>query len=293
MNSKKEILFIINPISGIGKKDKLPGIIENTIDSSRFNIEIAYTSYAGHGYEISKEKSDSKDLIVAVGGDGSLNEIGKALVGSKCALAIVPCGSGNGFARHHKIPLKPKNAVDIINNWNIIKVDTGRVNDETFFGNCGAGFDAHIAREFNFRGKRGFANYVRLVWREFKKFEEFNVKIKIDGNELEESTMLVNVSNGSQFGNEFYISPNSRTDDGIFELVMLKKFPMKKSVGLGFRFFRKSIQESEYYKVLSFKDEVRLDLPANTPIQIDGDATEISNSLKISIVPQSLNLLVP
>ncbi|MCH2235120.1 MAG: hypothetical protein MK078_12780 [Crocinitomicaceae bacterium] len=294
MNSKREILFIINPISGIGKKNKLPEIIEKNIDSELFNIEISYTEYPGHGHEIAEEKSKEKDLIVAVGGDGSLNEIGSALVGKNCALGIIPCGSGNGFARHHNIPLKSRFAVNIINNWKIIKVDSGTINGNVFLGNCGAGFDAHIAKRFNEEGKRGFTNYARLVWKEFKNFEEFPVKFKIDSeNVVEESTILINVSNGSQFGNNFYISPNSRTNDGKMELILLKKFPLSKSIAMGYKFFRKVIQNSIYYKTIHVHENVEIELPKGTPVQIDGDYKELPHSLKISILPQSLNLLIP
>ena len=110
---------------------------------------------------------------------------------------------------------------------------------------------------------------------------------------IEDKSMLVNVSNGSQFGNNFYISPNSSTQDGKMELIILNKFPLSKAVNLGLKFFRKSIVNSKYYTVTSFSNTIEFDLPENTPIQIDGDSTEKSNSLKISIVPSSLNILLP
>ena len=152
---------------------------------------------------------------------------------------------------------------------------------------------AKIAKEFNFKGKRGFANYVRLVWKEFKHYSEFKFSAVLSTETVNDKALLVNVSNGSQFGNNFYISPKSNTRDGKMELVILNKFPLSKALRLGFKFFRKSIKDSKYYSVKSFEERVFINFPENTPIQIDGDAIGESNSLEINILPESLNLLVP
>ena len=155
------ILFIVNPISGSGHKESALKAIERYLDRDRFNSEICYTEYAGHGAEIAREAaSRGIDIVVAVGGDGTVNEIAGSLVGTETALAIIPCGSGNGLARHLQIPMNPVSAVKFINTGTIARLDHGTINGRPFFCTCGVGFDAFISMKFAEAGRRGPATYV-------------------------------------------------------------------------------------------------------------------------------------
>ena len=128
------ILFIVNPISGSGHKESALKAIERYLDRDRFNSEICYTEYAGHGTEIAREAAARGiDIVVAVGGDGTVNEIAGSLVGTETALAIIPCGSGNGLARHLQIPMNPVSAVKFINTGTIARLDHGTINGRHFF----------------------------------------------------------------------------------------------------------------------------------------------------------------
>ena len=157
----KKILYIINPISGTQRKQRIAQLADKLTDRVQFDVEIAYTEYAGHATIIATEAAKRGiDIVVAVGGDGTVNEVGRALIHTHTALAIVPCGSGNGLARHLHIPLQPKKAIDIINQSVVHQLDYGTINDRPFFCTCGVGFDAFISERFASAGKRGLLTYV-------------------------------------------------------------------------------------------------------------------------------------
>ena len=149
----------MNPISGTSDKKDIPYLIEELLDKEQFDYSIRETEYAGHAYEIAKEsKEQGIDIVVAVGGDGTVNEIGRALVHSNTALGIIPTGSGNGLARHLLIPMKIKGAIQVLNDCEITDLDYGIINEHPFFCTCGVGFDAFISEKFAEAGKRGPIN---------------------------------------------------------------------------------------------------------------------------------------
>lgn len=292
MLAKKNILFIINPISGISKKENLPELIEKHLDGDKFNFELKYTEYAGHSKKITQEFHTKFDAIIAVGGDGSVNEIGSHLVHTACVFGIIPAGSGNGYARHHQIPLSPVNAIKNINQWNVLSVDTGKINQYIFLGTAGIGFDAHIAEKFDQFGKRGFKSYFKLVLQEYRKFHPFQLKIKTKHNQFERRILMATIANTNQYGNNFIISPDSISNDGFFELILIEKFPMIKAINLGFRFFSKRINKSKYYEVVRFDNTLEL-FTDFTQAHVDGEPIQLTGNLSFSVVPKSLNLLVP
>lgn len=157
----QRLLFIINPISGTSRKGKIIKAIERRIDAQRFSVEFRYTEYAGHAVEIARQAAeDGVDIVVAVGGDGTVNEVARSLVHTNTALAIVPSGSGNGLARHLLIPMDIEKALDIINANVVTELDYGLINDKPFFCTCGVGFDAFISLKFAEAGSRGLKTYL-------------------------------------------------------------------------------------------------------------------------------------
>lgn len=293
MSKKRDILFIINPISGIGKKNTIPSLIAQHLDPEKFEWKLKYTEKRKHGAEIAATEEDHYDAIIAVGGDGSVNEIGSALLHKKCALGILPCGSGNGLARHLKIPLNLKKALQRINDFNPIKIDTGLVNETPFLGTCGFGFDAHIAQRFDSFGKRGFFSYAKLVMREYNSYKAPVFSIVGKDFELIKEVILCSVANSSQFGNGFTISPNSDIQDGIFELVFLERFKWLKAPILAQKFFSKSIHTSKYFTSLSFSESITLRVETDSAFfyHIDGEPIEGGHNFVIKIQPKSLNIL--
>ena len=162
---KKKVIFIINLISGTSDKSGIPDLIAANIDHEKFDYEIAITQYAGHASEIAtKAKDDGVDIVVAVGGDGTVNEVARAIVHSGTALGIIPCGSGNGLARHLLLPINVRKSIDIINACEIHDLDYGIINGYPFFCTCGMGFDAFVSMKFAEAGKRGPITYICLLY---------------------------------------------------------------------------------------------------------------------------------
>lgn len=161
---KKKIIFIMNPISGTASKAGIPKLIERYLDTNKFDYEIKLTEYAGHAAELAAEAKDNHtDIVVAVGGDGTVNEVARAIVQSSTALGIIPCGSGNGLARHLLLPLNLSKSIEIINAAEVHQLDYGVINEHPFFCTCGMGFDAFISHKFAEAGKRGPITYVENV----------------------------------------------------------------------------------------------------------------------------------
>lgn len=288
---KEKIRFIINPISGVGKKGQIPGLIEEYLDHTKFDYEIAYTQYRLHAKSLAKEASESGiDIVCAVGGDGSVHEVGTALIGSKTKMAIIPTGSGNGLARHLHIPLNIKEAIICINEMRSIAMDTVLVNDKSFLGVGGYGFDALIAQKFEKHHRRGLRGYISLIIREFFKYNPINVSIDLDGKVKTLPVVLCTVANSSQFGNGFTVSPKSDVTDGEIELCILKPFRIWFLPSIMYRFFSKSSHKSRFSEVISFK-KAKLKL-SNKMAHYDGEPIEVREELNISVVPHSLNILV-
>jgi YegS/Rv2252/BmrU family lipid kinase len=285
---KKRIRFIINPISGIGKKNKLPAMIEKYLDHSKFDYDIAFTEYRKHARLLAKASVDENiDIVCAVGGDGSVNEVGSALVNSNSILAIVPAGSGNGLARHLRLPMSIKKSILQINALKVETIDTGKLNKHTFLGVTGFGFDALIAKRFDDYHTRGFLSYVKLVVKEYIASKPITV---IANNTRVENVVICCVANGSQFGNGFCVSPNSNIQDGKFELFFLKKFPWYAIPGLMIRFFRCSVDKSKYTKIETCK-AYKIELE-QTLAHIDGEPEEVKKELMVSVNPNSLRVIV-
>ncbi len=288
---KERIRFIINPISGVGKKNTIPPLIEKYLNKDRFAYDIVYTQRKGHASDLAKQASEEGvDVVCAVGGDGSVHEVGTALIGTKTKLAIIPTGSGNGLARHLKIPLAIKDAIFCINYSNSIAMDTVKVNDKTFLGVGGYGLDAVVAQKFDEHRKRGFFSYIYLTIREFFRFNPINVTIDIDGNVKHLPIVLLTVANSSQFGNGFTVSPKSDVTDGELEMVVLKPFSIWSVPSIVYRFFSKKKQRARHSEIISFKN-ARI-LSSKNVAHYDGEPAQIASELNVSVVPKSLQIVV-
>jgi len=293
MTKKKNILFLINPISGIGKKNIIPKCIDKYLDKSKFEYSIQNTEYRKHGFEIATKKKSEFDCIVAIGGDGTVNEIGSALIHSNTALGIIPTGSGNGFARHLKIPLKIKQALLTINQFEQKIIDTGLVNDIPFLGTCGFGFDAHIAKKFDEFHKRGFMSYARLIYKEFGDYKPLTFTIHTPSQSIKKTALMLAVANTSQFGNGFTISPQSNISDATFEYVCLNKLKKREIVILVKQFFNQQIDKSKHFSSFTEQSEVTIEIENHdhTVFHIDGEPLEGPNRFKIKVVPKSLKII--
>ncbi len=288
---KQRIVFIINPISGVHKKTDIPDLIEANLDLDQFEYDITYTEYRKHAIELARKASESGiEIICAVGGDGSVHEVGTALIGTKTHLAIIPTGSGNGLARHLKIPLNVKDAILCINDNQYIHMDTVKVNEKRFLGVGGYGFDAVVAKEFDNGKKRGLWGYVLTIFREFFKYNPLNVSIDVDGKVKSLPVVLCTVANSSEFGNGFTISPESDVTDGELELCILKPFSIWAAPMIAYNYFRKRRQSSRHSEIIRFKNaKIKL---SKRIAHYDGEPINVREELVVSVVPKSLHILV-
>lgn len=289
MKNKQKILFIINPISGTGKQKIVERLIKKDLDQNKFVVTIKYTERAGHAIRLSSKASkDQYHIVVAVGGDGSVNEVGQSLVYTETLLGVIPTGSGNGLARHLKIPLNIKDAILSLNSNNYIRADVGKVNDKIFIGTAGVGFDAHIGRLFAKAKKRGFLTYVRLTVKEFFNYNPQDYEINIDGKIYKRNAFIVCFANSNQWGNNTYISPNSIINDGYLRVVVLKKMSLFLLPFFILKLFLKRIDSSIYYE--EFKGKKIIIKQQNELAHLDGDSFNIGKCLSIEVVPKSLKI---
>ena len=290
--TKKVISFIINPISGTRNKDSWPEIIRQTIDPSRFDIRIFFTERAGHASELAQWQVQKGVLyIVAVGGDGTVNEVAKSLRDTSAAMGIVPCGSGNGLARHLRIPLKLTEALKLINDASVVSIDYGLVNDMPFFCTFGTGFDAHISHVFAKSEKRGFWTYLIHIVKEFFTYRSAKYKLKVDGNVLKTKAMVLTIANSSQYGNNGYISPHADITDGKLDVCIVRPFSKFRAGFLGIRLLRKTIDKSSYYHTIRGK-KITIKRKHKGEVHLDGDPFMMGKKLKVKIVPKGLKVLV-
>jgi YegS/Rv2252/BmrU family lipid kinase len=287
----KHISFIINPISGYGQKKTIEKHIEKYLDP-KFEVEILYTKAAKHAIELSEEASKKSDIVVAVGGDGSIHEVAQSLVDKPTKMGIIPMGSGNGLARHLNIPLNVKKAIDLINGAYSEPVDVMDFGDLYSFNVSGVGYDAHIANKFANYGKRGFSSYVKLTVNEYFKYKPETYQLEIDGKSIEEKAFLVSFANSSQFGNNAYISPQADIQDGVFEVVVLRPFRKRNAPTLGLRLFSKRINQSKHIDIYEAQN-VKITSNNTFPLHIDGENMGTQKELNISIKPSCLNIILP
>ena len=289
----KKIRFIINPKSGTGKSKNLTALIESIIDKHLFETDISFTQSQGHASVLAKEAvALNYDIVVAVGGDGSVNETASSLKNTNTSLGIIPTGSGNGMARHLQIPVDVRKALVNLNSGRIEKIDTLEVNKRFCIGTIGIGFDAHIAHLFAHAGKRGYSTYVKLVLTEFASYKEKRFVIIIDGKTYERDCFLLTIANSSQFGNNAVIAPFADVRDGIIDISLMQSFAFYVAPSLIYRLMHNTIHLSKYFELFKGKEIIiknNVDLPGH----IDGEPVHFNSDLNISIHRDSLKVVVP
>lgn len=290
---KKKILFIINPISGIGKQKKVEQALETYLDKEKFDYQINYTSYAHHATALSLAAVlKGFDIVVAVGGDGSINDCVKGLVSTGVTLGIIPAGSGNGLARCLNLPLSVEDAIKCINNQKSMDMDSIKLNDTVYASIAGVGFDALIAKEFAKTHTRGFQPYLKLVLQHYPQYKQQDYTLIIDGKEITTQALFISFANSTQFGFNTEIAPNAELDDGLIDVVIVKKPPLPLLLWtaqlLFFNQFDKSIYvETHQARHIVVKNNGKIG------VNLDGEYTEFNGDLDFSIEEKSLNVIIP
>lgn len=292
----KNIAFIINPISGSKEtqnaKRKLPKLIMQSLDASQWLPNITFTEYAGHATELAYQYARMGfDAVVAVGGDGTVNEVARGLHDTPTALGIIPMGSGNGFARHLNIPTRPQKAIEMLNHSEPISVDYGLANGKLFVSTCGTGFDALIADHFAGSDKRGFMTYVQNVVKEVFSYQPQTYHLVGDGLDVTHKAFLITFANANQWGNAALIAPKASVQDGQMDIMLMSSHAILGSASLALRLFTGSIDNSYFMDTLRAK-EITLFREEVAPFHLDGDPVEMDKDIHIKIVADGLKVLV-
>ena len=281
----------MNPISGTSDKKDIPYLIEELLDKEQFDYSIRETEYAGHAYEIAKEsKEQGIDIVVAVGGDGTVNEVGRALVHSNTALGIIPTGSGNGLARHLLIPMKIKGAIQVLNDYEITDLDYGIINEHPFFCTCGVGFDAFISEKFAEAGKRGPITYLENILKEGLKYEPETYEIEAENGTIKKKAFLISCANASQYGNNAYIAPQASMSDGMIDVIIMEPFDALEASQISIEMFNKTLDKNNKIKTFRSK-EIKIYRKAPGVIHYDGDPIDTGKEIVVTLKEKGIKIL--
>lgn len=293
MDNKRKILALINPISGTLNKDSLPKSIDKIIDYEKFEIEIKYTEHANHAYELSKEAAANGYYgVLAIGGDGTVNEVASALCDTETALGIIPLGSGNGLARHLRIPLNIDKAISIINENHIENFDYCTANDRKFFCTCGLGFDAQVSSTFAKRGKRGPVGYFQSAISEYIKYRSQTYKITSSNGIITEKAFIIACGNASQYGNNAYITPNADMQDGEIDVTVMLPITPFDTAMLGLLLFSKHIDQD--VNIISFRTaDLSIERESEGIMHLDGEPVNMPKTIEIKCHKGGLKIFVP
>jgi len=287
----KNIAFIVNPISGTKAKNRVAKLIRELLDLQQFAPTVVVTEYAGHATQLAQQFAmEDYYAVVAVGGDGTINEVASGLIGTATALGIVPNGSGNGFARHLDISTRMNRAIEMLNNSEVINVDYGLVNDQPFFSTCGVGFDAVVAQDFS-DSTRGFKGYLQSIFKDFFQYKADTYQLKGEGIDITTTAFLVNFANAGQWGYDAYIAPKASVQDGWLDVAIVSEFPMTAAAGLALSLFTKNIDEKLHMNTIRAK-ELTLTRTSEGPMHIDGTPVMMPAELHVKIVEEGLKVLV-
>ena len=291
MTEKKRIVFVVNPISGTQGKKAILKWIDERLDRSLYDYSIVKTEYAGHATQIAANAVQEKvDVVVAIGGDGTINEIARSLVHTDTALGIIPCGSGNGLARHLRIPMEPKAAIDILNRGCELCIDYGKINNIPFFCTCGVGFDAFISLKFADSGKRGLLTYLENTLHESLTYQPETYEIENEEGTMKYKAWLIACGNASQYGNDAYIAPQASLTDGLMDVTIMEPFTVLDVPSLSFQLFNKTIDQNSRVKTMRAK-KIKIHRVNDGVMHFDGDPLMAGKELEVEIIPAGLRVI--
>lgn len=289
---KKSIIFIMNPISGTAKKARIPKQIDEWLDKDKFDYSVINTMYAGHATEIARTaKENGTNIVIAVGGDGTVNEVARSIIHSDTTLGIIPCGSGNGLARHLMLPMDVKGAIELINRCETHILDYGIINGNPFFCTCGMGFDAFISMKFSEAGKRGPVTYLENVLYEGLKYKPETYEVRDETGTHTHKAFLISCANASQYGNNAYIAPQASMSDGLLDVIIMEPFDVLDAPQISIDIFNKTLDKNSKIKTFRTKE---LHIHRSQPglIHYDGDPVMTGEDVDVSLISKGIKVIV-
>lgn len=290
--SKQKIRFILNPVAGKSSKNDLPERIKQVLRSDRFDYEICVTEYAGHASMLAQEAVDFHyDVVAVAGGDGSINEVGTKLIGTDIAMALLPCGSGNGLSRCLNIPLDLSKALDLINRMAVCRIDTVTVNDVPFISIAGTGYDAQVADDYAHDHRHGFNTYLRYIVKNYFILGEKEYTLILGDRHFTTKAFFISFANSNQMGYDVPISPKASLWDGKVDLCIVRKPNLVELPIVGSFFLSSHIDKAPKVDILQVP-EATIIRPEAAVLNIDGESRMFGKDLHIKINPLSLHVIV-
>jgi YegS/Rv2252/BmrU family lipid kinase len=297
----RKIVYFINPISGTKGKEELIKQIEAKTALQNISFEILPTNAEGN-YFFLKEKINQEQItdIVVCGGDGTVSQIASTLLDEDIRIGIIPMGSGNGLALAAKIPKQVDKALDIIFSGKAKYIDSFYINDKFSCMLCGLGFDAQVAHDFAQQTKRGLSTYIKQTIVNFINVQPWNFEIINKGQSFTASAYFISIANSNQFGNDFKIAPKASLNDGMLDIIVVKKMSKLRVLwavlqhvlnGKIHEYDEKTFHEKD---VLYFQTNKLIihNLDA-APLHIDGDPSYTAKKFMIEIIPDAFKLIQP
>jgi len=292
---KKAVIFIVNPRAGFTiKNKKFIELVAGTIlPASQFRTKVVFTERAGHAAQLAEEAlRDGFQMVVALGGDGTVNEVANVMAGSDVPLGILPAGSGNGLARCLGISMNFSKALRTLVAGKTRLIDTVSVNGRLYTSIAGVGFDAHVAQIFSTSVLRGMFSYLRIVLREFRRYEPKQYRLSVDGKPLEAKALMIVFANGNQFGYNTLIAPKSKIDDGLIDVCVFRKMPVSQMLNVGLAMITGKVFQTGYAEYVRAK-EIVIHNDQAIMMNIDGEPLSFPPSVQIAVRPLSLRVVVP
>ena len=293
MNVRRKIVFVYNPISGNRRLIPVVPIIERFVNKDLYDFCIITTDHKGHATELAREYAAKKyDAVIAVGGDGTVNEVGCGLIGTGTALGIIPCGSGNGLARHLGIPIDPYKAVKWLNKSVFTDIDYGTINGQPFFCTCGVGFDAAVSDSFSKAGTRGVLTYLESVFLKIATYKDKLYKLSFDNSSETFECFIVTCANADQWGNNAFIAPTASLQDGLMDVVVIRPFTALDAPILAFQLFNRQLDRNDKVTIRKC-NRLTITRQEEGPAHFDGDPIHLGKEIKVELIPQGLKVLIP
>ena len=290
------IHFIVNPIAGHGKSPLTQAFLEQFFVKSQHRLTVKISAFKRHAIDLTLESiAEKADIIVACGGDGTINEVASCLVGNSIPLGIVPMGSGNGLASNLRIPKNRRKALAIIKSQKYVKIDVGRINNRYFFSNMGIGFDASVIKNYESSQKRTLFGYVNACLTSFRNMgENRDMMVQVNDTSRLVDPFIILVSNSNEMGYNLSLTPKASLQDGLLDVLIISKISRLKMLWLGVLILLRRVYWLKEANSFQTKELwlSRSDI-ANFEPQIDGELHKIDNGiLQISIQEKSLRILV-
>jgi diacylglycerol kinase (ATP) len=291
-NEGKKVFFIVNKYAGTGYQPQVEGRIIDTCERYNAECTIEFTRSPGHATTLAHDAAAAGfDFVVAVGGDGTINEVAQGLLHSTTPLGIIPRGSGNGLSRHLGIPLKITGALNTLFNSTVLGMDTFLINGKLSLNVSGIGFDGHIANLFAGKTRRGLAGYTKLTMQEFMQFREFQADVTVDNKPLHSKAFIIAIANSSQYGNNARIAPAASVCDQLLHVSVIKKIPLYR-LDFIYSVFNGNIEKYAFCDILEGKS---ITIKTSTPIayHVDGEPSGHHDQFNIELLPAALQVLIP